>query len=55
MKNTRSGQAAGAVLITLAIIMVIGLMFCGCSLTTVDAGQIGAKGELAPHLPDAGR
>lgn len=46
MKNTRSGQAAGAVLITLAIILVIGLMFCGCSLTTVDAGQIGVRTQF---------
>ncbi len=46
MKNSRSGQAAGAVLATLGIIVVIGLLFTGCSLTTVDAGQIGVRTQF---------
>ena len=42
----QSGQAAGAVLVTLAIIAVICLIVGGCSLTTVDAGQIGVRTQF---------
>ena len=42
----QSGQAAEAVLVTLAIIAVICLFVGGCSLTTVDAGQIGVRTQF---------
>lgn len=42
----QSGQAAGAVLVTLAIIAVVCLLVGGCSLTTVDAGQIGVRTQF---------
>ena len=46
MKNNRSGQAATAVLLTLAIVVVIALIGAGCSLTTIDAGQIGVRTQF---------
>lgn len=46
MKNNRSGQAAEAVLVTLAIVVVIALIGAGCSLTTIDAGQIGVRTQF---------
>lgn len=44
--KNKSGQAAGAVLLTLAIIFVIILGVGGCSLTTVDAGEIGVRTQF---------
>lgn len=44
--KNKSGQAASAVLVTLGIILVVVMMFCGCSLTTVDAGQIGVRTQF---------
>lgn len=44
--NTRSGQAAPAVLLTLAIVLIIVMGVAGCSLTTVDAGQIGVRTQF---------
>ena len=46
MKNTRSGQAASAVLLTLGIILVLGLILVSASCTTVDAGQIGVRTQF---------
>lgn len=42
----QSGQAVEAVLVTLAIIAVICLFVGGCSLTTVDAGEIGVRTQF---------
>ena len=44
-KNT-SGQVVGGVLATLGIIMMLCLVVGGCSLTTVDAGQIGVRTQF---------
>ena len=49
MKNNttrKSGQAGVAVLLTLGIVLIIGLMVGGCSLTSVDAGEIGVRTQF---------
>lgn len=47
MKNkNKSGQAVEGVLVTLGIIALLCLVVGGCSLTTVDAGQIGVRTQF---------
>ena len=47
MKNkNKSGQTAVAVLCTLGIVTILALMIGGCSLVTVDAGQIGVRTQF---------
>ena len=47
MKNkNKSGQAVEGVLVTLGIIALLCLVVGGCSLNTVDAGQIGVRTQF---------
>ena len=47
MKNkNKEGQTAVAVLCTLGIVTIIALMLGGCSLVTVDAGQIDVRTQF---------
>ena len=46
MKNTKSGQTGVGVIATLAVIVVIFLFVGGCSLTSVDAGEIGVRTQF---------
>ena len=44
--KNKSGQAVEGVLVTLGIIALLCLVVGGCSLTTVDAGQIGVRTQF---------
>lgn len=45
-RNGRSGQAAKGALLAISAIVLVCLLVAGCSLTTVDAGQVGVRTQF---------